>query len=82
MTLRKYEKIWRELKDKGSDGWIVVNLSGENMQTIINMVQFEKSQATVARRGLDMPKFGKLVIRREPEKKRVLFRLKDSGDAL
>lgn len=81
--MRKYEHIWRQLKERGSDGWIVVTVrSQESIQTIINMVQNEKSAANVSRKRLDLPAYGKLEIRREPDKLRVSFRLKDSGAAL
>jgi hypothetical protein len=79
--MRKYEHIWKHIKEAPPDKWVAVNLaSASMMQTIINMVQVEKSAAQVARRDLDLPQFGKLVILREPEKKRVSFKLKNSGD--
>ena len=81
--LRKYEVIWEQLKQAGSEKWIVINLADAGMmQTIINMVQVEKSRANVARKNLDLPQFGRLVIKRDPLNKKVSFMLKNSGDAL
>lgn len=81
--MRKYEPIWQQLKENGSDKWVVVNVKRkESIQTIINMVQNEKSRANVSRKRLDLPAYGLLEIRREPEQLRVCFRLKNSGAAL
>lgn len=79
--MRKYEVIWERIKNCDPDKWVVVNCSSVAMiQTVINMVQVEKSEQQVTRRRLDLPQFGKLAIKREPEKLRVLFQLKNSGD--
>jgi hypothetical protein len=60
-----------------------VTVKAEPMiQTVINMVQLEKSAQQVSRRRLDLPQFGKLVIRREPEHLKVHFQITYSGDAL
>lgn len=81
--MRKYEVIWDKIKKADFDIWVKVDCASAAMiQTIINMVQVEKSAANVARKGLDLPQFGRLVILREPEIKRVSFKLKNSGDAL
>lgn len=81
--MRKYEVIWEKIKNADPDKWVVVNCASIAMiQTVINMVQVEKSAQQVTRRRLDLPQFGKLVIQREPDAKRVLFRLKNNGDAL
>jgi hypothetical protein len=80
--MRRYEGIWEALK-KADEGWVTVSVKNADMiQTIINMVQVEKSRAQVARKALDLPRFGKLVIKREPEHLRVSFRLNNSGAAL
>jgi hypothetical protein len=80
---RKYEVIWEKIKAADPGQWVDVSVVDTSMiQTIINMVQVEKSTANVARKRLDLPAYGKLVIRREPEKKRVGFMLKNSGAAL
>jgi hypothetical protein len=81
----RYNEIWEALKKAQTEPgkWIVVTVMDvEMMQTIINMVQNIKSRQQTTRKGLGLPAFGKLEIRREPEKKRLLFRLKNSGDAL
>lgn len=83
--MRKYEVIWEQVKKASADAdrWVEVGASTvPYMQTIINMVQLEKSRANVARRNLDLPSFGRLEIIRKPEERKVLFRLKDSGAAL
>lgn len=81
--MRHYEGIWEKLKVANHDQWVEVKVSNPAyIQTVINMVQNEKSRANVNRKRLDLPAYGKLVIRREPEKKRVLFLLKNSGAAL
>jgi urate oxidase len=85
--MRKYEVIWEKIKQAADnapeDQWVHVNCSSVDMiQTVINMVQVEKSTANVARKGLDLPQFGRLVIKREPEIKRVSFQLKNSGASL
>lgn len=81
--MRKYEVIWEKIKNADPDKWVVVNCANIAMiQTVINMVQVEKSAQQVTRRRLDLPQFGKLVIQREPESLRVLFRLKNNGDIL
>lgn len=81
--LRKYEVIWEQLKQAGSEKWIVINLAdAAMMQTVINMVQVEKSRANVARKHLDLPQFGRLVIKRDLANKKVSFMLKNSGAAL
>jgi hypothetical protein len=81
--MRKYEAIWTKLKEAEPEQWVVVKVAdASRIQTIINMVQNEKSAAQVSRRRLDLPQFGRLVIKREPEKKQVSFRLENSGAAL
>lgn len=83
--MRKYEVIWEQIKKASSEAerWVEVQASTvAYMQTIINMVQLEKSRASVARRSLDLPSFGRLEIVRKPDDRKVLFRLKDSGAAL
>lgn len=83
--MRKYEIIWEQIKKASGDPdvWIPVKVSNlAYMQTIINMVCVEKSAANVARKGLDLPSFGRLEIRRQPELLTVSFRLKNSGAAL
>lgn len=81
--MRKYETIWEQVKIASLDPerWVVVTVKSEPMiQTIIDRVQGEKSRQQVARRALDLPRFGKLQIRREPL--RVSFRITNSGDVL
>lgn len=79
--MRKYEAVWEQIKNAEPDKWVHVNLASSTMmQTIINMVCVEKSAAQIARKQLDLPQFGKLVILREPEKRRVSFKLKNNGD--
>ncbi len=81
--MRKYEVIWQKLKQADAEQWVVVRISSaEQMQSVINMVQKEKTLAQVSRKRLDLPAFGKLEIKREPELKRVSFRLINSGDLL
>ena len=81
--MRRYETIWDRLKKAEADQWDEVKVANSShIPTIINMVQVEKSRAQTARRGLGLPGFGRLLIRREPENNRVLFALKDSGDLL
>lgn len=81
--MRRYEQIWELLKKADPEQWVEVKVSRpEQIQTIINMVQVEKSKAHTARKALDLPGYGRLMIRREPENKRVLFALKDSGALL
>lgn len=81
--MRKYEEIWELLKKADSGQWVEVKVSQvAQIQTIINMVQVEKSKAHTARKALDLPGYGRLLIRREPDAKRVLFSLKDSGALL
>lgn len=78
---RKYETIWLKIKDNlDPEVWITVTVTNHDMiQTVINMVQLEKSRANVTRKKLDLPSFGKLQIKREPEKFRVHFRINDAG---
>lgn len=81
--MRKYEVIWEKLKTAQSEQWVIVSIaSATHMQAVINMVQKEKSLAQVSRKRLDLPQFGRLEIKREPELKRVSFRLLNSGDLL
>jgi hypothetical protein len=81
--MRHYETIWEKLKHADMDQWVEVRVAhADRIQTIINMVQNEKSRANVARKALDLPSFGRLVIRREPENKKVFFKLNNSGAAL
>lgn len=81
--MRLYEQIWEKLKMADNDQWVEVRVADPSrIQTIINMVQNEKSRANISRKRLDLPQFGRLAIKREPEKKRVLFILKNSGAAL
>ena len=81
--MRRYEVIWQKLKQAQAEQWVTVSASSvSQMQTIINMVQKEKSLAQVSRKRLDLPLFGKLEIKREPELKQVSFRLLNSGDLL
>lgn len=79
--MRKYELLWTRIRDADPDTWIHVTVKDASMiQTIINMVQREKSNQQVTRRNLDLPQFGKLVIQRADL--RVSFKLKNSGDML
>lgn len=81
--MRRYEVIWEKLKAADPEQWVEVKVANANhIQTIINMVQVEKSRAHTARKALDLPGYGKLMIRREPENNRVLFALKNSGALL
>ena len=81
--MRRYEGIWEKLKAADPEQWVIVTVaSADRIQTIINMVQVEKSTANVTRKRLDLPAYGRLEIKREPAKKQVSFRLKDSGAAL
>lgn len=83
--MRRYEAIWEQIKNASADPerWVQVTVVHVDMiQTVINMVQVEKSRANVSRKRLDLPAFGKLEIKREPEVKRVSFRVKNSGAAL
>lgn len=81
--MRKYEVIWEKIKHAPFGKQVEVTFSTlEQMQTIINMVQLEKSRAQVNRKKLDLPMFGKLVIVRRPKELKLFFSLKDSGDAL
>lgn len=83
--MRKYEIIWEQIKKASAeaDRWVEVKASTvPYMQTIINMVQLEKSRASSVRKGLELPRFGRLEIIRKPDECKVLFRLKDSGAAL
>lgn len=78
--MRKYEIIWEKIKAAEHDQWVIVTVKDIYMiQTIINMVQLEKSAAHTARKGLDLPAYGKLEIKRVPDKLQVHFRLKNSG---
>ena len=80
---RMYEGIWDKLKTADIEQWVEVRVKSiDSIQTIINMVQNEKSRVNVTRKRLDLPAYGKLVIKREPEKHKVSFRLKNSGAAL
>lgn len=82
-TFRKYEVIWEKLKAADPDVWVEVKVQNIDMiQTVINMVQLEKSRAHRARKALDLPGYGKLKIRREPDRLRVFFILENSGAAL
>lgn len=78
---RKYEAIWLKIKDNlDPEIWITVTVSNREMiQTVINMVQLEKSRANTTRKRLDLPSFGRLEIKREPEKLKVHFRITDAG---
>jgi hypothetical protein len=82
--MRKYQEIWEAVKKlQNQDQWVKVDVAHpDQIQTIINMVQLEKSREHTARKGLGVPAFGRLQIRREPEKKRVYFNLKNSGAQL
>lgn len=80
---RKYETIWLRIKEAGEGRWVDVRYQTDaQQQTIINMVQLEKSRANVARRELALPGFGKLKIDRVPEKRLLRFTLVNSGDSL
>ena len=78
--MRKYEVIWERIKNADHEAWTTVSVAdASRIQTIINMVMREKSQAHLARKALDLPAFGKLEIKRDPDNKRVSFRLRNSG---
>lgn len=78
---RKYEGIWIRIRDNlDPEVWVTVTVSNLDMiQTVINMVQVEKSRANVARRDLELPGYGILEIKREPDKLKVHFRIKNAG---
>lgn len=78
--MRKYESIWMKLKDAGYEQKVVVAFNHpDQLQTIINMVQLEKSADQKNRKAMKMPSFGRLCIERRMDKKEVVFWLKDSG---
>ncbi len=81
--MRKYEPLWKQIRDAGFNQWTVVKLAEWSQhQTIINMVQLEKSKAKCARKGLDIPNFGKLVIERDEKNCTLKFRLEGAGHQL
>jgi hypothetical protein len=83
--MRKYEVIWDKIKDADSAAgqWTVVKVSNKDMiSTIVNMVMQEKSNAHRLRLAIGLPGYGKLEIKREPEKLQVSFRLRNAGALL
>lgn len=81
--MRKYQPLWNKIRDAAYNQWVVVELtSWSQHQTIINMVQLEKSRAKCARKGLDIPNFGKLVIERDEKNLKLRFRLEGAGHNL
>jgi len=81
--VRKYEAIWLQIKRAGEGRWVDVKCDPSMTQTIINMVQNEKSEAQKNRKMLKLPKFGKLKIDRSREAEgRLRFTLINSGDSL
>jgi len=82
--LRKYEVIWITVRDNcDPDLWTTVTVENREMiQTVINMVQLEKSRAHLARKALDLPGYGRLEIARYPKELKVSFRLKNAGAQL
>ncbi len=81
--MRKYEPLWKQIRDAGHNQWTVVKLANwDSHQTVINMVQLEKSKAKCARKGLDIPNFGKLVIERDEKNCQLKFRLEGAGHQL
>lgn len=81
---RKYEAIWLRIKENlDPEVWVTVTVSNPSMiQTVINMVQLEKSRAQTVRKSLSLPLFGTLEIKREPDKLKVHFRIKNAGAQL
>lgn len=80
-----YQLLWQSLiaAQTTPERWVEVKVADTaRIQNICNVIQNIKSKANVTRRRLDLPAFGKLEIKRLPAEKKVLFRLKDSGDAL
>lgn len=81
--MRKYEGLWHRIRDASHNQWVIVKLSDwSNHQTVINMVQLEKSRARCARKGLDIPNFGRLVTVRDKENCCLKFRLEGAGHQL
>lgn len=81
--MRKYEPLWNQIKEAAHNQWVTVTLtSWSQHQTIINMVQLEKSRAKCARKGLDIPNYGKLVIERDEKNCKLRFRLEGAGHNL
>ena len=80
--MRKYEGIWNKIKEAAPETWVSVSVVDAGMiPTIVNMVRVEKCTQNVDRQKLDLPGFGRMEVKREPEKKRVSFRLINSGDS-
>ena len=80
--MRKYEVIWNKIKEAKPETWVIVSVAhAEMIPTIVNMVRVEKCTQQVSRRKLELPGFGRMEVNREPEKKRVSFRLINSGDS-
>lgn len=81
--MRKYEPLWNKIKEAAHNQWVVVDLPNWAIhQTVINMIQLEKSRAKCARKGLDIPNFGKLVIVRDEVNLKLKFRLEGAGHNL
>ena len=83
-NVRTYERIWLEIaKTVDPTVWVTVQaLSEAQMQTIIGMVQLEKSRANMARKSLGLPSWGRLEIRREPKQLKLHFKLRNAGAQL
>lgn len=82
--MRLYEPIWLKIAETSDPSvWVTVQAhSREQMQTIVNMIQLEKSRANSARKLAELPLWGKLEIKREPKTLKLHFKLKNAGAQL
>lgn len=82
--MRRYEAIWEQIaKTADPEMWVKVTvLSEDQMQTIINMVQQEKSRANTTRKALSLPAWGRLEVKRDLKNLVVFFKLKNAGAQL
>lgn len=81
---RLYEAIWLKIAETADpELWVTVSvLSPDRMQTIINMVQLEKSRANVVRKGLGLPSWGRLEIKRDVKALKLHFKLRNAAAQL
>ena len=82
--MRRYQEIWIKIKETcDPDEWVTVTCTYPGqIQTVINMVQAEKSHEHTAKRATGQAGYGRLEIKRDFAKLQVSFKLRNAGAQL
>ena len=83
--LREYQKLWMTIAESNEPVSVVVHMN--HVRTLIQAVRKEKCLANNTRKGLDMPRYGRLsstigTVDGKKDHRRIRFSLTYNGDKL